>query len=154
MKNASLFLMILCLALPLEAANAATSTDAKVQQNEGTSSQSADHGRPTKKNKPHGSAIAPKSNHFQPLPKNQQPLTPQKLTGTQQAAPRFSGMPIPNKTASNPRFAQPRATSHASIPASNNVRHRGPNGATLGGPTSLRVANAGSLNGAHIARKP
>jgi hypothetical protein len=155
MKNALLFvLMTLCAALPFEAVNAATGTDATAQQNERTSSQSADHGRPAKKNKPHGSAVAPKPNHSQPLPKNQKGSTPQKLTGTQPATPRASGMPITNKTANNARFTRPPKTSRAPIPTSNNVRHRGPNPATLGGSTSLCAANAGSLNGAHIARKP
>jgi hypothetical protein len=155
MKNALLFvLMTLCAALPAEAVNAATGTDTKVQPTERSSSQSADHGQPMKKNKPHGFALAPKPNHSQPLPKNQKRSTPQKLTGTQQASPRSSGMPIANKTANNTRFVQPRTTSRASIPASHNVRHRGPNPATLGGSTSLRAANVGSLNGAHIARKP
>jgi hypothetical protein len=154
MKNALLFLTILCAAWPFEAANAATGADAKVQQNPRTSSQSADHGRPTKKNKPHGSAIAPKPSHSQPLPKNQKRSTPQKLTGTQPAAPRASGMPITNKTASNARFALSPTTSRASIPTSNNIRHRGPNPATLGGSTSVRAANAGTLSGNRIGRKP
>jgi hypothetical protein len=155
MKDALLFvLMAICAALPIEAVNAATGTDVTARQNGRTSSHSADHGRSTKKNKPHDPPIAPKPNHSQPLPKNQQRSTPQKLTGTQPATLRASGMPTPNKTANNVRSAHPPTTSRASIPTSNNVRHRGPNPATLGGSTGLHSANAGSLNGAHIARKP
>jgi hypothetical protein len=155
MKDALLFvLMALCTALPFEAVNAATGTDATARQNGRASSQSADHGRPTKKNKPHGPAIPPKPNHSRRLPKNRQRSTPQKLTGAQPATLRASGMPTPNKTANNVRIAHPPTSSRASIPTSNDVRHRGPNPATLGGSTSLRSANAGSLNGAHIARRP
>lgn len=155
MKDALLFvLMAICAALPIEAVNAATGTDATAQQKGRTSSHSADHGRPTKKNKPHGPVIAPKPNHSQSLPKSQKRSTTQKFTGTQPATLRASGTPTPNKTANNVRSAHPPTTSRASIQTSNNVRHRGPNPATLGGSTSLRAANAGSLNGAHIARKP
>jgi hypothetical protein len=154
MKNALLFLLLtLSAAFPFEAGNAATGTDATAQQNERTSSQSADHGRTAKGKMPHGSVVAFKPNHSQPLPKNQKRLTPQKLTGIQ-PAPQTSGLPITNKTASNARVAHPPKTSRASIPTSNNVRHRGPNPATIGGSTSLRPANTGSLSGAYIARKP
>jgi hypothetical protein len=154
-----LFLAFVSAVLAGEAAYSATTDEAKERQNVKTAAQQADHDRVAKKIQPHGSASTAKPNHFQPSPRNQKRSATGKLPDPQMPAPSRStssvnnGLTI-NKAASKARLSQPTTTSRTSIPTFNNVHHRSPNSATLGGSTSLRAVHTGSLNGTRMGRKP
>jgi hypothetical protein len=155
-----LFLAILSAVLAGEAAYSATTDEAKERQKVKTVAQQADHDRVAKKTQTHGSASMAKPKHLPPPSRNNQKrLATGKLPDPQMPGPSRStsfvnpGLVI-NKAASRGRVAQPPTTSRTSIPISNNVRHRSPNPTIVGGSTSLRAVNTGSLNGTRMGRKP
>jgi hypothetical protein len=154
-----LLLAIISAVLACEAAYSATTDEAKGRQDVRTAAQQSDHDRAAKKIRPNGSASQAKRNHPQPLPSNQKRVPTGKLSDPQRpgasrsTSSANSGLAI-NKGASKTRVVQPPTTSRISIPTSNNVHHRSPNPATLGGSTGLRSVNTGSLNGTLMGRKP
>jgi hypothetical protein len=72
------------------------------------------------------------------------------------------GRLIQNETASNAMPVRPpgtvRSTATTLNPSLNNVRHRGPNpavvGGSAGGSAKLNSSNTGAINGTHMHRKP
>ena len=99
------------------------------------------------KTMPRDPAIAPKANHSQPLPNNRQRSATRKArTGTQPVTGNSSecaSTGLASKSADQHAVAHAPTTSRASIPTSNNVRHHGPNPATVGGSSAYAPKTAG-----------
>ena len=113
-------------------AHAAAAKDAKPQQHATAADGPREQHRPPRTKRPHGGVAVAKASHPQP-PK---------------ASARSAAGGTVSSRASNADRSRPSAT----LP--NNMRHRSPNPATVGGPKSATAANSGAINGTHMARKP
>jgi hypothetical protein len=131
----------------------------KSQQSGKTSGQQQiGHGQVSGANQAHAGSAPPKATHPLPLPK----------TGTHHAAPNTtqarSAGALQSTNAAAAALRENHATSNlrsvqlhtAPRPAQspNNVRHRSPNPAILGGSVSPSAANTGALNGTRMSRRP
>lgn len=154
-----LFLVIVSTMLTCEPPYSATTDEAKQHQNVSAALQKPEHDRAAKKIHPHGSASLAKPNPLQGHGLNQKrvasttPPGPQRTASIRSTRPE-NGVPAVNRGVSKTHLAPPAGTSRTSIATSVNVRHHGPNPATLGGSASVRAANAGSLSGTRMGRKP
>lgn len=59
-----------------------------------------------------------------------------------------------NQTVNRTPPVRPSGVVRTNAPWVNNVRHRGPNPAVLGGPASSGTRNTAAINGAHLGRRP
>jgi hypothetical protein len=60
----------------------------------------------------------------------------------------------PNETVHNALPVRTSSVVRPATPSLNNVRHRGPNPAVVGGSPNLHSSNAGAINGTRMNRKP
>lgn len=61
---------------------------------------------------------------------------------------------IPNETLSKASRVRMSSVVRPAVPSFNNVRHRGPNPAVVGGSPKIGNSNAGAINGTRTNRKP
>jgi hypothetical protein len=61
---------------------------------------------------------------------------------------------IPNQTVHNALAVRTPSVIRPTVPSLNNVRHRGPNPAVVGGSANLHSRNIGAINGTRMNRKP
>ena len=61
---------------------------------------------------------------------------------------------IPNETVNNALPVRMSSVVRPTVPSLNNVRHRSPNPAVVGGSPNLHSSNTGAINGTRMNRKP
>jgi hypothetical protein len=61
---------------------------------------------------------------------------------------------VRNETVNNALAVRTPSVVRPTAPLLNNVRHRGPNPAVVGGPTDLHSRNTAAINGSRMNRKP
>ena len=61
---------------------------------------------------------------------------------------------IHNETLNRTLPVRPPSVPRTNTPSLNNVRHRGPNPAVIGGPRSSNTSNTAAINGTHLGRRP
>jgi hypothetical protein len=119
------------------------------------------------KNHPRNRASLTAANHPKQLPKSRTRSIPRNVAnlhqpGSGKAGATAKGGLIQSETASNAVPVRPpgtvRPTATKLNPSLNNVRHRGPNSAVVGGSASgsanLNSSNTGAINGTRMHRKP
>jgi hypothetical protein len=97
-----------------------------------------------------------KANGPKPLPNNRQrPLPPNALhpPSSSQPAGAVRGGYIPIQTVHNAPPVQTSSVVRSATPGLNNVRHRSPNPAVVGGSSNLRSGKTGAINGTAMNRK-
>jgi hypothetical protein len=115
------------------------------------------------KNHPRSRASLTAANHPKQLPNGRKRSIPgnaanlhQPGSGKSDAAAK--GRLIQNETTSNAMLVRPpgtvRPTAASLNPSLNNVRHRGPNAAVVGGSANFNSSNTGAINGTRMHRKP
>jgi len=102
---------------------------------------------PTQTNRPQqlssnvsGSVLGNAVNHYQPGSSNPAALT--------------SGRSVQNSGVRHAFSVRPASVARLSTPSLNNVRHRSPNPAIVGGLANARAKNDGAINGTWMHRKP
>jgi hypothetical protein len=115
------------------------------------------------KNHPRSRAGLTAANHPKQLPNGRKRSIPGNAANLHQLGSGKSGAAakgglIQNETASNAMPVRPpgivRSTATTLNPSLNNVRHRGPNPAVVGGSAKLNSSNTGAINGTRMHRKP
>ena len=119
------------------------------------------------KNHPRSRASLTAANHPKQLPNDRKRSIPGNAANLHQSGSGKSGAAakgglIQNETARNAMPVRPpgtvRPTATMLNPSLNNVRHRGPNpavvGGSAGGSVNLNSSNAGAINGTRMPRKP
>ena len=178
MKVTRLLFLILILTMSWAALKPGTSYAAPSQQTLAESSaNTASAGNPSKeqrdpshasdKNHPRRRARLTATNHPKQLPNSRNRSTPGNAVNLHQPGSGKSGAAakgglIQNETASNAMLVRPLGTvrpTRASLnPSLDNVRHRGPNpavvGGSAGGSANLNSSNTGAINGTRMHRKP
>jgi hypothetical protein len=61
---------------------------------------------------------------------------------------------IQNETVNKALAVRTPSVVRPTVPSFNNVRHRGPNPAVIGGSTNSNRRNNGTINGTHMNRRP
>jgi hypothetical protein len=99
----------------------------------------------------------PKAKVHKPLPNSRQ----RSISGNALRQPSLNksggaatGGLIPNQTVRNALPVRISSVVRPTVPTFNNVRHRSPNPAVLGGSPNFHRSNTGTINGARINRRP
>jgi len=145
--------------------SAESSATATVARNPSKEQISARHA--SDKNHPRRRASLTVANHPKQLPSGRTRSIPGNAANLHQPGSGKSGAAakgglIQNQTASNAIRVRPpgtvRSTATTLNPSLNNVRHRGPNsavvGGSAGGSANLNSSNTGAINGTRMHRKP
>ena len=143
---------------PGDGERAAPAADGKYLTEGKTSHEQRGHGRLSDTNHPPSRASLTRVNRSQQLPKSGQRSLPGNTMNLHQpGSDKSSGVAksgfIRNETVNNawavrtPNVARPTALSI------DNVRHRSPNPAVVGGPANSHGSNTGAINGTHMNRK-
>jgi len=137
--------------------DAAPADDGRHQAGGKASDERRNYGRASNPNHPSGSANLIKANRPKQLPNGRQrSLSGNALhrPGPDKSGGAAKGGLIPNETVHS---ALPVRTSSVVRPTPlslNDVHHRSPNPAVVGGSSNLRSSNAGAINGTRMNRKP
>ena len=123
------------------------------------SDEQRDHRHVSDKNHPRSRASLTKANRPQQLPNNRQRSTSGNAMNLHQPGSDKSGGAA---KADSSRTKQPttpclfgrQVSSDPTVPSLNNVRHRGPNPAVIGGSANSDTRNTGAINGTQMNRKP
>jgi hypothetical protein len=145
--------------------SAESSATAPVARNPSKEQRSARHA--SDKNHPRRRASLTVANRPKQLPNSRNRSIPGNAANLHQYGSGKSGAAakgglIQNETASNSMPVRPpgtiRPTAASLNPSRNNVRHRGPNpavvGGSAGGSANLHSSNTGAINGTRMHRKP
>ena len=121
------------------------------------SDEERDHGRASDTNHPPSRASLTKANRPQQLPNSRQRSLPGNALH-QPGSSKSSGAPkgglIRNETVNNALAVRASSVVRPTVPALNNVHHRGPNPAVVGGSPNSHGRNTGAINGTRMNRKP
>ena len=150
MKSAFYLLFLTMIALSGEAGHTAT-TDGPRQENTKTSDQQSDHAQTSEKHQPRH-ANSTKTDHVQ-RPTRYEHSARRDAGNTHQIASNPPMLASKGKTVEPIRPIQPRPVARP-VASPNNVRHRSPNPASVGGTAISASKNTGAINGSRIARKP
>ncbi len=105
----------------------------------------------------HGGPAPQKANRPRQLPNSQQGSLPGNALH-QPGSDKFGGVAktgfIRNETINNALAVRTPSVVRPTVLSPNNVRHRGPNPAVVGGSPNLHSSNTGSINGTRMNRKP
>jgi hypothetical protein len=148
-------------AAPSQQTSAGSSTTTPVARNPSKEQRYPRHA--SDKNHPRSRASLTAANHPKQLPNGRKRSIPGNAANFHQSDSGKSGAAakgglIQNETASNAMLVRLPGTvgpTAASLnPSLNNVRHRGPNPAVVGGSANLTSSNTGAINGTRMHRKP
>lgn len=153
------FLTIMWVPCTLVPSHAAGSGDANPpQQRSEAAHRQQWHGQLPKKKPSHGPVTPMKPRHLQlrntagrSAAGGNPDVLPPNIDRSTQAVNRAQGK---NESLINAPPAQLLPTAQPSATSPNNMRHRSPNPAMVGGPKSVTAASRGAINGSHMARKP
>jgi hypothetical protein len=111
------------------------------------------------KNHPRSSTSLTKANRPNQLPTRREYSTSGSTmnlhgTGSDKSSDVAKGGLVQNETVNNALRVRPPSVARPAAPSLNNVRHRGPNPAVVGGSANSITRNTGALNGTHMSRKP
>jgi hypothetical protein len=116
-----------------------------------------DHAGASEPNHPPSRASLTKANRPKQLPNSRQRSMPGNALH-QPGPDKFGGAAkgglIPNETVSNALAVRTPSVVRPTVLSPNNVRHRSPNPAVVGGSPTSRTSNAGAINGTRMNRKP
>jgi hypothetical protein len=116
-----------------------------------------DHGRASNMSHPPHRASLTKTNRPMPLPKSRQRSMPRNALhqlGSNKSGGVAKGGLIPNETAHTALPVRTPSVARPAVPLPNNVRHRSPNPAVVGGSAYSHSRNTAAINGTSIRRKP
>jgi hypothetical protein len=116
-----------------------------------------DHGRASDTNHPPSRASLAKANRPKQLPNVRQRSRPGNALhqpGPDKSGGAAKGGLIPNETVNNALAVRTPSVVRPTVPLLNNVRHRGPNPAAVGGSPNSHGSNTGAINGTRMNRKP
>jgi hypothetical protein len=118
-----------------------------------------DHGRASETNHLPSRASLTKANRPKQLPNSRQPSKPGNARNLHQPGPDKSGGAaksglIRNETVNNALPVRTPTVVRPTVPSLNNVPHRSPNPAVVGGSPSSHSSNTGAINGTRMNRKP
>jgi len=115
------------------------------------------HGTGYAVNHPPSRGSLTKVNHPKQLPRSQHRSLPGNALH-QPASKKSGGAAknglIPNEAVNNALAARTPSVVRPTVPSFNNVRHRSPNPAVVGGSPSSHSSNSGAINGTRMNRKP
>jgi hypothetical protein len=105
----------------------------------------------------HGGPASQKANRPKQLPNSRRHSMPGNALhqpgSNRSGAASKSGL-VQNETVSNALAVRTPSVVRPTAPSFNNVRHRGPNPAVVGGSPPSHSSNTGTINGARMNRKP
>jgi len=116
-----------------------------------------DHGRASNMSHPPHRASLTKANRPKPLPKSRQRSMPRNALhqpGSNKSGGVAKGGLIPSETVHNALPVRAPSVVRPTVPLLNNVRHRSPNPAVVGGSADSHSRNTAAINGTSIRRKP
>jgi hypothetical protein len=159
MKAALLFLMVACVASVCSTGHATSTDDASLQQKAKPLVPQSRHNANADKRSPKSVVPIPKPTNRGRATKSSKGSDAGKATNSrpQVLEPRNSSTNAglgASRNAVNARLVPPSAVSRPAALAPNNIRHRGINPATVGGPRSKTVASAAVLVGRAVGRRP
>jgi hypothetical protein len=144
---------------PRDAEHAAPD-DGRPQAERKASDERQGDGRVSGRNHPPGRASLTKANRAKHVPNSRlRSLPGGRVMNLQQARAAKSGDPakgglIQAVTVNGAPRRRPVSLARSAVPSLNNVRHRGPNPAMIGGLAPSHSANTGTINGTRMNRKP
>jgi hypothetical protein len=111
------------------------------------------------KNHPRSRASLSAANRHKQLPRSRKSCLPKNAMKLHQSASDKSrgaatGGLIRNETVQNTLPVRPPSVVRAAVPSLDNVRHRGPNPAVIGGAANSDSRNTGAINGTRMNHKP
>ena len=121
------------------------------------SDEQRNHGRASGSNNPANRVSLTRSNRPKALPNWLQHSLPGNAlhqTGLCKPGSRLNGGLIQGGTVHRTLPVQTSSVVRPATPSLNNLRHRSPNPAVVGGSPNLHSSNAGAINGARMNRKP
>ena len=139
--------------------DAAPADDGRHQTGGKASDEQRDHGRASDTNHPPSRASLTKANRPKQLPNSRQRSLPGNAMNLHQPGSDKSGGAakggfIRNETVNNALPVRTPSVVRPTVPSLNNVRHRGPNPAVVGGSANSHSSNTGAINGTRMNRKP
>jgi len=139
--------------------DAAPPRDERHQTEGKASHEQRDHSRASDTNHPPSRASLTKVNRPKQLPNSRQRSLPGNAMnlhppGSDKSAGAAKGGLIQNETVNNVLPVRTPSVVRPTVPALNNVRHRGPNPAVVGGSPISHSSNTGAINGTRMNRKP
>ncbi len=144
---------------PADIERTASPRDGRYQTRGKTSDEQRKHGPASGPNHSLSRANLIKASHPKPLPNRGQHSLPgngmnfhQPTLGKPSGA--ATGGLIPNQTLGKALPVRMSSVARPIVPSVNNVRHRGPNPAVVGGAPNIYSSNTGAINGTRVNRKP
>ncbi len=141
---------------PGNAGHAASPRDGRPQTGEKASDEQQNHGATSETNRPPSRASLTKANRPKPLPNGRQRSLPGNALhqpGSNKFVGAAKGGVIANETVSNALPGRTPSVVRPSVPSLNQVHHRSPNPAVVGGAPHLHSSNTGAVNGTRMNRK-
>ena len=144
---------------PGDGERAAPAADGKYPKQGKTSHEQRGHDRLSDMNHPPSRASLTRVNRSQELPKSgQRSLPGNSMNLHQPGSDKSSGVAnsglIRNETVNNALAVRTSNVVRSTSPSFNNVRHRSPNSAVVGGPANSHSSNIGTINGTLISGRP
>jgi hypothetical protein len=142
---------------PLDAEHAASADDGRYERGGKAADEQRGHARASITNHPPSRASLTKANRPKPLPNSRQ----RSLPGNALHQPGSDGSGgaaksgfIRNETVNNALPGRTPSVVRPTVPLLNNVHHRSPNPAVVGGSPNSHSSNTGAINGTRVNRKP
>ncbi len=126
-------------------------------QHHQASDEQRDHGRASDPNHPPSRASLTKANRPKQLPNSRQRSIPGNALhqpGSDKSGGAAKSGFIRNETVNNALAVRTPSVVRPTVPSLNNVRHRSPNPAVVGGSPNSHSSNTGAINGTRMNRKP
>ena len=144
---------------PGDSEHAAPAADGKHPTEGKASHEQRGHGRPSDTNHPPSHASPTKVNHSTQLPNGRQRSLPGDAMNLHQPGSNKSGGAaksglIRNETVNTAVAVRTPNVVRSTAPSFNNVRHRSPNPAVVGGSANSLRSNTAAINGDRIHRRP
>ena len=144
---------------PRDAVHDAPIKDGKNQKDGTLPDEQRDLRHASEKNQPRGRVSLTKSNRPTQVPNNPEPSTLGKVIdfhrpGSDKSGASARGGSIQHKTVNIALPVRPASVIRSTVSPLNNVRHRGPNPAIVGGLGNSNTRNTGSISGTHLLRRP
>ncbi len=133
--------------------------DGRHQTGGKASAEQRDLRRASDKDHPPRRASLTEANRPKQFPHSRKRFLPGNAINLHQPGPDKSGGAakgglIQTETVNNALPVRPPSVVRPTVPSLNNVRHRGPNPAVVGGSANLQSRNTGAINGTRMNRKP
>jgi hypothetical protein len=144
---------------PHNAKHAAPADDGKRQKEGNPSDEQRDRRHTSDRNHPRSRTSLTAANRPKQLPNSRKRSIPGNAMnlhqpGSDKSGGAAKGGLIQNETVNNALPVRPPSVVRPAVPSLNNVRHRGPNPAVVGGSANADSRNTGAINGTRMNRKP